>query len=49
MSGYFSKAFVKKGGFSVLTVSETAKEKFKEFLTEENNGSYIRIYVSGMG
>jgi len=34
----------------VLSISEAAQEKFKEFLTEEGKSdAYIRIYVSGVG
>ena len=34
----------------MLSISEAAKEKFKEFLVEEGKSdSYIRIYVSGVG
>ncbi len=34
----------------MLTVTTAAKEKFKEFLAEEDKmDAYIRIYVSGVG
>ncbi len=34
----------------MLTVTNTAKEKFKEFLAEEGKqDAYVRIYVSGVG
>lgn len=34
----------------MLTVSDTAKAKFIEFLNEEDKKeAYIRIYVSGVG
>ncbi len=34
----------------MLKVSTTAKEKFKEYLSQEGKpDSYIRIYVSGVG
>jgi Fe-S cluster assembly iron-binding protein IscA len=33
-----------------FNLSTTARDKFKEFLSEENKDSaYIRIYVSGVG
>lgn len=33
-----------------INLSESAKVKFQEFLSEENNeNAYIRIYLSGMG
>ena len=33
-----------------INLSETARDKFKEFLSEDNNAdAYIRIYLSGMG
>ena len=34
----------------MLQVSETAKEKFVQFLNEEEKSdAYVRIYLSGMG
>ncbi len=34
----------------MLQVTEAAKEKFKEFMAEEEKKeAYIRIYVSGVG
>ena len=34
----------------MVTVTTTAKEKFKEYLSQEGKpDSYIRIYVSGVG
>lgn len=33
-----------------INLSESAKDKFKEFLSEDNKeDTYIRIYLSGMG
>jgi Fe-S cluster assembly iron-binding protein IscA len=34
----------------MLNVTEAAREKFKEFLAdEEKKDAYVRIYVSGVG
>jgi len=34
----------------MLILSETARDKFKEYLSEEKkDNAYIRIYVSGVG
>jgi len=38
------------GGIIVLKLSDTAKEKFIEFLAEEKKeNAHVRIYVSGVG
>jgi len=38
------------GGIIVLKISDTAKDKFMEFLAEEKKeNAHVRIYVSGVG
>jgi Fe-S cluster assembly iron-binding protein IscA len=38
------------GGIIVIKLSDTAKEKFVEFLAEEKKeNAHVRIYVSGVG
>jgi len=52
LAAQFSRNSYKKneGGFQMLQVTDTAKEKFVEFINEEKKeDAYVRIYVSGVG